>query len=81
MIGDEAHFSRRRPPGIANQHAFDAAFPGKLGLQLRAGGVLADQSDEDTARAERGDVARDIAGAADIDFSALHSNDRRRRFR
>ena len=51
------------------------------GLQLRAGVVLADQADEDAARAERGDVARDIAGAADIGFAALHGNDRRGRFR
>ncbi len=51
------------------------------GLELRCRVVLADQAYEDTARAERGDVARHIAGAADIGLAALHGNDRRRRFR
>ena len=48
---------------------------------MRAGLVLADQADEDAARAERGDVARDVAGAADIGLAALHRDHRRRRFR
>ena len=50
-------------------------------LQFCARLVLADQADEDAARAERGDVARDIAGAADIGLAALHGNHRRGRFR
>ena len=57
------------------------AFLRKLGFQFRARLVLADQSCEDAARAERGDVARDVAGAADIGLAALHGDDRRRRFR
>src|ERR1700676_1976492 len=81
MLGDEAHLSRRRPSGIANQYAFDSVLLRKLGSQLLARLVLADQADEDAARAERGDVARDIAGAADIALAALHGNDRRRRLR
>ena len=67
--------------GIANQHAFDQAFLRQRGLQLRARLVLADQADKDAARAERSDVARDIAGAADIGLAALDRDHRRRRFR
>ena len=37
--------------------------------------------DEDAVRAERGDAARDIAGAADNGLAALDRDDRRRRFR
>ena len=67
--------------GSETSTALDQAFPRQLGLQLRARLVLADQADEDAARAERGDVARDIAGAADIGLAALDRDDRRRRFR
>ena len=81
MLGDEAHLARRRPRRIANQHAFDPAFLRQRRLELRARLVLADQADEDAARAERGDVARDVAGAADIGLAALDGDDRRRRFR
>ena len=55
--------------------------PRQLGLQLRARLVLADQPGKDAARAERGDVARDIAGAADIGLAALDRDDGRRRLR
>ncbi len=48
--------------------------------ELPAGIVLADEADEDAARAESGDIARDIAGAADMDLAALGHDDRRRRF-
>ncbi len=65
------------PPGIADQDAFDAPFACEQRLQLRAGGIFADQSDKDAARPERSDVARDIAGAADIGLAALHREDRR----
>ena len=37
--------------------------------QHAAGLVVADQTDEDAVRSERGDVARDVAGAADLDRS------------
>src|SRR6267143_1757328 len=63
MLGDKAHLSRGRPLGIANQHAFDQTFPRQCGLQFGARLVLANQPDEDAARAERGDVARDVADA------------------
>ena len=66
---------------VGHQHAFDPAFPRQRGFQRRAGVVLADQPDEDAARAERGDVARDVAGAADIGLAALDRDHRRGRFR
>ena len=81
MLGDEAHLAGRRPRGVANQHAFDPAFLRQRLLKLRAGLVLADQPDKDAASAERGDIARDVAGAADIGLAALGRDDRRRRLR
>src|SRR5258705_13427748 len=81
MLGYEAHLSRRRPRRIAHQHAFDQALLRQRGLKFRTRLVLPDQSDEDAARAERGDVARDVAGAADIGLAALDRNHRRGRFR
>ena len=36
-------------------------------MQHATGIVVADQADENAARAERRDIARDIAGAADLD--------------
>src|ERR1700681_3813625 len=81
MLGYEAHLSRRRPRGIAHQHAFDLTFLRKLSSQFRPYLVLTNQPDEDAAGAERGDVAGDIAGAADIGLAALDRNDRRGRFR
>src|SRR5712672_2456533 len=81
MLGDEADLSRRRPRGIANQHAFDPALLRKLSLQLVTGRVLADQANEDAASAERGDVARDVASAADTGLAALDRDDGCRCFR
>ena len=41
------------------------------GIEQRLGcGVLADNADEQTARAERGDIACDIAGAPDFEFAS-----------
>ena len=47
-------------------------------LQLR---VVTDKTDEDAARTERRDVARDIAGAADHRLGAIDGDHRRRRLR
>ena len=76
MFGHETHLSRRRPSWIANQRAFDQAFPREPGLQGLAGIILADQSDQDAARAEGSDIARDVAGAADVGLAALDGDDR-----
>ena len=81
MLGDEAQLSRRRAAGIGNQHGLDPAFLGQLATKFRARLVFADQAHKNAARAERGDVARDIAGAADIGLAALDGDDRRGRFR
>jgi len=80
MLGDEADLSRGRPRRIAHQRAFDAPLLSKRGREPLARIILADETDEDAARAEGGDIARDIAGAADIDLAALGNDDRRRRF-
>src|SRR3954451_4347508 len=81
MLGNETDLSRRRPRGVANQHAFDPALLRKLSLQLAARLIITDQADEDAASAKRGDIARDIAGAADIALAALDRDNGRRRFR
>ena len=82
MLGDEAHLARRRPRGIANQHGSRSASPAPASaLSFAPASSSPTRPDEDAARAERGDVARDIAGAADIGLAALDRDDRRRRFR
>ena len=81
MLGNETHLARGRPRSVADQHAFNAAFLRKLSLQLATRLVLADQSDEDAACSDRSDVARHIAGAADIGLAALDRDHRRRCFR
>ena len=81
MFGNETHFSCRRPRGVGNQHTLDSSFPRQRGFQRRARIVLTDHPDKNAARAKRGDVARDVAGAADVDFAASHSKHRRGRFR
>ena len=58
-----------------------------LRLRLQRGGeraaglVVADHADEDAARAERHQIARDVAGAADHQLAALDRDHRRRRLR
>src|SRR3954452_19408686 len=76
MLGDETHFSRRRPFAIREEDSFDSAFLRKLLSQLCAGFIFTDQSHEDAGGAERGDVAGNVAGAADIALAALDGNDR-----
>ena len=67
VIRDEAHLARGRARRIDHQRGLDQ----RIGLQPRdhvaRRFVVADDADEDAARAERGDVARDVAGAADRD--------------
>ncbi len=82
VLGHEAHLARGVAPGIGDQMRNDRAV--KLGegiAQNPAGVVLADEADEDAARAERGDIAGDIAGAADLDLAALNRQHRSRRLR
>ncbi len=81
MLGDKTHFSRRRPRGIAHQHALDSAFLQERLFQFCARIILADQPDKNAAGAERRNIARDVAGAADIGLAALSGDDRRGRLR
>ncbi len=62
--GDEARLADRRPAGAHHQSGFDAGALLQDAAQPGARLVLADQADQDRARAERGDVARHVAGAA-----------------
>jgi hypothetical protein len=81
MLRDETDFARGRPGRIDHQRGLDQ----RIGLQPRddvARRIIgADETDEDAARAERGDIARDIAGAPDGELVALHRQHRRRRLR
>ena len=51
----------------------------KDALHTAPGVIVADNAEENAFCAERCDIARDVAGAADHDFLALHGDDRRRR--
>ncbi len=68
--------------GIDHQIGHDQTvkFAERVG-QRQAGLIVADQSDEYAARSERRDVARDVAGAADLDLAARDHQHRRRRLR
>ena len=50
---------------VDHQPRVDAALLGQRLLERAPGIVVADHADEDAARAERDQIARDIAGAAD----------------
>ena len=82
MLGHETHLARGMPPGIDHQIGNDQIvnLAERIG-QRAAGFIVADQADENAARAERCDIARDIAGAADLDLAARDREHRRRRFR
>ncbi len=81
VFGDEPQFPRRLPRAISNQQWFDQRLAAEFVLQGPASLIVTDQPDKNTFCAERGDVARDVAGATDIDLAALNRNDRRRRLR
>ena len=81
MLGDEADLARGLALAIDDQMEFDQ----RMGAQRLGQGaaclIIADRSDKDAARAERHQIARDVARAADHQLRALDRNDRRRRFR
>ena len=82
MLGHEAHFARGVPSGLDNEMGNDRAF--ELGECIGQGSrcvILAGEADENAVSAERRDIARDIAGAADLDLAARHREHRRRRLR
>ena len=80
VLGDEAHLARGLPRlvdhKIGNDQTVELAE--RVG-QRQAGLVVADQTDEDAFRAERRDIARHIAGAADLDRAVPDREHRRRR--
>ena len=82
VLRNEAHFARRLPRAVDRQIGHDIAIElGQRIGQRQAGIVVADQRDEDTARAERRDIARHVAGAADFGRVAPDGEHRRRRLR
>ena len=66
--------------GSRSRCGVDAAFAEQLHDAL-ARLVVADHAQQARLRAERGGVARDVGGAAQALFLALHMHDRHRRFR
>ena len=81
MLGDETHFARRLPCLVDHKFGNDGAELGERVAQDETGLVIADEADKDARRAQRGDVARHVAGAADLDGIVLDPQHRGRRFR
>ena len=81
MLRDEAHLARGWPRVVDHQLGCDRLKLAELIGQYATGLVVADQTDEDAVRPERGDVARDVAGAADLHLAPAHGEHRRRRLR
>jgi hypothetical protein len=65
MLGDETDLARGRTRRIDNEMGLDQGLGGKRPHQGAAGFILADDADENAARSEAGNVARDVARAAD----------------
>ena len=81
MIRNKAHLSGRRPARIHDQPRIDSRLARKFRLQQFACRIRTDHADENAMRAERSDIAPDIARAADIHLAALNGDHRRGRFR
>ncbi len=81
VFRNETDLARGLPRAIDHQMEFDQRMGGQRLAQRAAGIVVADHADENAARAERDQIARHIAGAADHHLGALDRDDRRRRFR
>ena len=82
VLGHETHFARGVPSCLAHEMGNDRPFElGKGIVQCPRGVVLADQAYKNAPRPKRSDVARDIAGAADLDLATHNREHRRRRLR
>ncbi len=81
MLRHEAHLAGGRTRAVDHELRLDARLGRERRFQRAPGIVLADQTDEQAARAEARDIARDIAGAADHHLAALDRDHRRRRLR
>ncbi len=80
MLGDEAQLARGRPRGVDHQMRID-----QVGMLRERGaedlpfGIIPDDAHEGARGAQRRDVARHVAGAADDEFLALDGEHRGRR--
>jgi len=81
VLGDETDFSGCLPLTIDHQMKFDQWMSAKRLGQGAACLIVADRPDEYAACAERHEIARDVAGAADHQLGAFYRNHRGRRFR
>ena len=80
MFGDEAHLARGLPRLVDHQIGHDQT--GELAErvgQRQTRLIVADQADQNAFRAERRDIARHIAGTADLDRAVPDREHRRRR--
>jgi hypothetical protein len=80
MLGDETDLARGRTRRVDNEMGLDQGLGGKRSHQGAAGFILADDADENAASPEAGNVARDVARAADGKIIARHRQDRSRGF-
>ena len=71
MLGNEAHLARGRSGFVGDQFGRNRRQLAERLAEFGAGLVAADQADENALGAQRRDVARDIAGAADLDRVAV----------
>ena len=82
MFRYESDLAGRTPRLVDDEIRLDQTFVLCEGVGQRESGlVVADEADEDAARAERRDVARHIAGAADLDLAVRDREHRGRRLR
>ena len=80
VLGDEADLARGHARAIDDQMGFDQRLGAELRRERAPGIVVAHHADEDAAGAERGNVARHVAGAAHDQLAPGHRQDRCRRF-
>ena len=81
VFRDEAHLAGGGPRAIDNKVRLDIGLRTKRRRQRPPRIVLAHDADIDAARTEARDVARHVAGAANLRFFPPHRQHRRRRFR
>ena len=81
MLGNKAHLARGRPGFVGDQFGHYRRQLSERLAEFGASLVAADQADENALGAQRRDVARDIAGAADLERVAGDFEHRGRRFR
>ena len=79
MLRDEAHLAGGRARAVDDQNGLDRGIGRQRGVERAPRLVVADHADEDAARAERGDIARHVAGAADHEFAVADGEHLRRR--